>query len=210
MFKKFLETKGISAEQFKGLEAERQMELQNEYLGTIEEKAAQSASKEDLETAKADFQTELNLLTEKMRGFGGIPSENEILESIKSNHEAIKQAYKSNGVVELTFKAVGNVTTANGTNVSAPSITGIQQAPLSNVNLREIGVLPLTTQFNTNLSAYPYTEVVPKDGDYAFLAEGEVKSQIDFSWSTRYAQPVKAAAWVRLTEESVQDVCRIS
>ena len=55
MFKKFLETKGISAEQFKGLEAERQMELQNEYLGTIEEKAAQSASKEDLETAKADF-----------------------------------------------------------------------------------------------------------------------------------------------------------
>lgn len=206
MFKKFLETKGISAEQFKGLEAEKQMELQNEYLGTIEEKAAKSASKEDLETAKADFQTELNVLTEKMRGFGAVPTENEILETIKANHDAIKQAYKSNGVVELTFKAVVNVTTGAGSNVAAPAITGTQQAPISNINLRDIGVLPLTTQFNTNLSAYPYTEAVPKEGDYAFLAEGILKPQFDFSWSTRYAQPVKTAAWVRLTEEAVQDV----
>lgn len=36
MFKKFLEKKGITEEVFKAMEAEKQAELQNEYLGTIE------------------------------------------------------------------------------------------------------------------------------------------------------------------------------
>jgi len=30
--------------------------------------------------------------------------------------------------------------------------------------------------------------------------------QTDFTWETNYAKPVKAAAWVRLTEESIKDV----
>ena len=36
MFKKFLESKGYTAETFKSLEAEKQADLQNEYLGTLE------------------------------------------------------------------------------------------------------------------------------------------------------------------------------
>ncbi|HQW23224.1 MAG TPA: ATP-binding protein, partial [Bacteroidia bacterium] len=44
------------------------------------------------------------------------------------------------------------------------------------------------------------------DGDYSFVAEGGTKPQTDFTWETNYAKPVKAAAWVRLTEESIQDV----
>ena len=216
MFKKFLEKKGISAEQFKEFEAEKQAELQNEYLGEIEAQVGKTATKEELKTqleaAKTEIKgsveglaEEINVLSEKLKsGNSGI--ENEILKAITEKHEEIKAAYKNNGVVEIQVKAVANITTANGTNVSAPAITGVQLAPLSNVNLREIGVLPLTTQFNTNLSAYPYTEAVPKDGDYSFVAEGGTKPQVDFTWATRYAQPVKAAAWVRLTEESVQDV----
>lgn len=145
-------------------------------------------------------------LTEQIKGLGSFNVENQILDAIKEKHEEIKAAYKNNGVVEITIKAPALITTGNGTNVSAPAITGVQQAPISNVNLREIGVLPLTTQFNTNLAAYPYTETVPKDGDYSFVAEGGTKPQIDFTWATRYAQPVKAAAWIKLTEESVQDV----
>lgn len=216
MFKKFLEKKGISAEQFKELEAEKQAELQNEYLGEIEAQVGKTATKEELKSqldaAKTeitksveDLAEEINALSEKFKSSNsGI--ENKILKAITEKHEEIKAAYKNNGVVEIEVKAVADITTANGTNVSAPAITGVQQAALSNVNLREIGVLPLTTQFNTNLSAYPYTEAVPKDGNYSFVAEGGAKPQVDFTWATRYAQPVKAAAWVRLTEESVQDV----
>jgi len=64
----------------------------------------------------------------------------------------------------------------------------------------------LTTNINTSAAAFPYTEAVPKDGDYAFVAEGAAKPQIDFAWETNYAKPVKAAAWIRLTDEAIQDV----
>ena len=124
---------------------------------------------------------------------------------IKDNHEQIKNVHKSrSGVVQI--KVVGDITTGSGTNTAPPSITGVQQAPLSNINLRDFSVTQLTTNIPTNLSAYPYTEAIPKDGDYAFLAEGEIKPQVDFSWETNYAKPVKTAAWLRLTDESVQDV----
>ena len=131
----------------------------------------------------------------------------QLTKAIKENHEKIKEISKAgSGVVEITLKAVADITTANGVNTAPPAITGTQQAPLQNVNLREMGILPLTNNLNTSLAAYPYTEAKPKDGDYAFLAEGAIKPQIDFSWETNYAKPVKVAAWERLTEESVQDV----
>jgi len=52
MFKKFLEKKGFTAETFKALEAEKQADLQNEYLGSLEsslsEKATMDQVKEEL------------------------------------------------------------------------------------------------------------------------------------------------------------------
>lgn len=124
---------------------------------------------------------------------------------IKDNHEKIKSLHSSrSGVIE--FKAPADVTTSNGVNTAPPSITGVQQAPLSNINLRDFDVTSLTTNVSTSLAAYPYTEAIPKDGDYSFLSEGAVKPQMDFTWETNYAKPVKAAAWIRLTDESVQDV----
>lgn len=173
---------------------------------------AVNEAKESLQTELKTSKKEVEDLAAKvleMETKGGEAAESfevQLKNALVANHEAIKNAYKSNGVVEIQLKAVADVTTGSGTNISAPAITGSQQAPLSNVNLREIGVLPLTTNLNTNLAAYPYTEAKPKDGDYSFVAEGGIKPQIDLSWETRYATPVKAAAWIRLTEESVQDI----
>jgi hypothetical protein len=110
------------------------------------------------------------------------------------------------GMVEFTMKAVADITTSNGTNTTPPNTVGTDLAPLQNVNLREMQVLNLTTNINTSAAAFPYTESVPKDGDYTFVAEGAAKPQIDFTWETNYAKPVKAAAWIRLTEEAIQDV----
>ena len=138
-------------------------------------------------------------------GANGSAVEDQIHKFIKDNHEQIKAIHKAkNGLLEI--KVVGDVTTGNGTNTNPPAITGTQQAPLQNINLRDFNVVDLTTNVSTSLSAYPYTEAKPKDGDYTFLAEGEVKPQIDFNWETNYAKPVKAAAWIRLTDEAVQDV----
>lgn len=140
--------------------------------------------------------------TSKSSGFYGA-----INKAIQDNYEKITKAFKDgSGIVEFEVKDVADITTANGVNTLPPNITGTQQAPLSNVNLRDFDVTPLTTNINTSLAAYPYTEAKPKDGDYTFVAEGTEKPQIDLTWETNYAKPVKAAAWLRLTEEAVQDV----
>lgn len=112
------------------------------------------------------------------------------------------------GVVEIDVtKAVGSMTTASGTiPVDAPLITGTQQAPIGNIGLRQIVASQYMTVLATNQAAYPYTETVPKDGDYTFVAEGTVKPQMDFTWSTRWAEPKKIAAWIKVTEESVKDI----
>ena len=145
----------------------------------------------------------------KLKESGGMPAgfKNEVDKFITDNFDKIK-AIKSagNGMIELVSKVVGNITTATGINTDPPNITGTQQAPLSNVNLRGADLLSLTSNISTSLAAYPYTESKPKDGDYTFVAEGTLKPQIDFNWETNYAKPVKVAAWLRLTDESVQDV----
>ena len=136
---------------------------------------------------------------------------NEVSKFIEENHDKIKSIQSAgSGLVEFTSKVVGTVTTANGTNPDGiPDIVGTQLAPPSSVGLRGNWVDALTSTVNTNLTAYPYTETLPKDGDFSFLAEEEIKPEIDFEWKTRYAEPVKTAAWIKLSTEVTQDVTSI-
>lgn len=180
--------------------------------------------KEELEAAKKDQVKSTNIvkIEEKLeKAMGDLTSikanqavptsqksfSEQLGEQIEKNFDRIKQIKAAGaGVIEFDIKAVANITTANGTNTAPPAITGVQQAPLTGINLRQAALLDSVTSFNTSLTAFPYTEVKPKDGDYSFLAEGEIKPQIDFTWETNYAKPVKAAAWLRLTDESITDV----
>lgn len=165
--------------------------------------------KEELTKAQRNLdQAGLEIEALKAKGGEDLSSiENQLKQALEENHEAIKNIAKAgSGMVEITLKVPANITTANGVNTNPPNITGTQMSPLSNVNYRNFDVTPLTTNISTSLAAYPYTEAKPKDGDYAFLLEGAIKPQVDFTWETNYAKPVKAAAWVRLTDESVQDV----
>lgn len=213
-FLKFLETKGYNKETFTALEAEKQAELQNDYLGSIEEQLEKSMSKTDFEAAIAKAKTELtgeieNQITDKMINFNGVEKtfEQELIEKINENSEEIKNVFEAkNGVVKFTIKAPATITTGNGTNTAPPNLTGTQLAPLSPVNLRAMQVLGLTNQMSTSEASYPYTEAVPKDGDYSFVAEGGLKPQIDFTWDTKYASPKTIAAWMKLTRQSVYDV----
>lgn len=172
--------------------------LKNE-LNDLKEKGATAEAVKALNDAFIEMKETLTI-RDKAVNFS-----EEFKSFLEKNEKEIKSIHSAkNGVIE--FKVVADITTGNGVNTSPPNITGTQQAPLQNINLRDLGVLPLTTNVNTSLSAYPYTEAKTKDGDYSFLAEGAVKPQIDFTWETNYAKPVKAAGWVRLTDESVQDV----
>ena len=126
----------------------------------------------------------------------------------------IEQIYKS-GSGEVVFnpfkdvnKAVGDITTASGTDEeTVPTVMGAQ---LGSFNLRnDNDLLSFCTTSSSNKAALSYTEMLPKEGSYAFVAEGGTKPQIDFSWETRYPRPKKAAAYEILTEESVTDYARL-
>jgi HK97 family phage major capsid protein len=191
----------------------------NELTQAIEDAQKNNASKEDVEKLQNTLKAvtdELEKAMMQLKSIAEVPQVNiesvgeQMNKFISENIDKIKTIKsEGKGFVELEIKAVADVTTANGTNTSPPSITGVQQAPLSNVNLRTFNVLPFTTNLPTSLSAYPYTEATPKDGDYTFVAEGGTKPQIDLQWETNYAKPVKTAAWIRLTEEAVQDVVNL-
>ena len=111
--------------------------------------------------------------------------------------------------VEEMNKAVGDITTGSGTDaVTVPTVMGAQ---LGSFNLRnDNDLLGLCTVTSTNSAALSYTEMLPKEGGYAFVAEGGTKPQIDFRWETRYETPKKAAAYEILTEESVTDYARLN
>lgn len=125
---------------------------------------------------------------------------------IIDNAEELK-TIKTQGHGLLTFKAPATITTGSATNPDGiPELVGVQQAAPERVNLRGSIVDALVTTIPTSQAAFAYTESIPKDGDYTFVAEGAEKPQIDFKIETRYAEPVKVAAYEVLTDESITDI----
>lgn len=131
-----------------------------------------------------------------------------IYKFVADNAEAIQKAFKSGGAVEMDVtKAVGTVEVASATlPVAAPALQGVQVAPPSRANLRTAVINAMVTTIPTTQASYAYTETLPKDGGFDFVAEKGTKPQIDMKFETRYASPVKVAAWMKLTEEAVTDI----
>lgn len=185
----------------------------------IEEANKNNASKEEIKalTEKQEaIVKELEMFGLRMKSvlevkgsnFGIETVETKVDKWIQDNEQEIKRIQSAgSGHIEIEIKAVDAVSTASATLPSpAPALTGVQVAPPSNVNLRGSIVDGLVNTIPTNQAVYAYTESLPKDGDYAFVAEKGTKPQIDLKFETRYAQPVKVAAHMVLTTESVQDI----
>jgi HK97 family phage major capsid protein len=149
-----------------------------------------------------------SVLEVKSSSFGIETVETKVNNWIQENESKIKEIHSAgSGHIEFEIKAVDAVSTASATLPSpAPALTGVQIAPPSNVNLRGSIVDGLINTIPTTQAVYAYTESLPKDGDYSFVAEKGTKPQIDLKFETRYAQPVKVAAHMVLTTESVQDI----
>lgn len=128
---------------------------------------------------------------------------------LSKNKEALEKiSSEKSGVIEFTPKAVGDITTGSGTDIDTVPLD--VSTTLGHFNLRnDNNLLSLCTVTSASSPSLSYTELVPKEGAYAFVAEGVSKPQIDFKWENRYEAPVKAAAHEILTEESVTDYKRL-
>jgi len=175
----------------------------------LEEKSKSIQSADDLKkTTDAIKQLELDMkaLVEKGVDKKGQSVRAQIYDFIEKNAKKIKEL-KDAGTGFLEFKAVGAMVDASASNPDGiPELVGVQVAPPTNVNLRTAIIDGLVTKFGTNLAAFPYTESLPKDGNFDFVLEKGDKPQIDFKIETRYAEPKKVAAHMILSDESITDI----
>ena len=127
----------------------------------------------------------------------------------KNKEEIEKIGKQKSGTIEFIPKAVGPVlTTSGGDGATVPPPN--MNTQLGGFNLRnDDDLISLATVTSTNAASYPYTELVPKDGNYAFVKEGTAKPQVDFTWANRYETPKKVAAYEILSEESATDIPRL-
>ena len=175
-------------------------------------KTAQTKAGEDIAAIKETVKS----IEESQKSGSGVNWENVsslVEKHITENHEAIKTAFKTRGSFELSeevMKAVGIVTTANGTLPTALPINYVAQtAGVPNVRLRRPNLLDYVNTYNTNQKSLPYIEAVPGEGDFAVVAEGGLKPQLDIDWVTRWAEPQKFAGWIKVTEEAIEDIPRL-
>jgi len=139
----------------------------------------------------------VNSVTKQFNDF--LIENKEQLSNIKKNKQ---------GTIEFIPKAVGAISTGSGVDAEDPN-PNINTKPGS-FGLRDYNdLLNLMSVTSTSTNSAPYTEWVPKDGNYAFVSEGGEKPQIDFKWENRYPSPKKIAAYEILTEEAVTDVTRL-
>lgn len=177
-------------------------------IAALEEKSKSIQSADDQkkmhETVSA---LELEVKSLKEKGINPAQSVRvQLNEFIEKNFAKIKEL-KAAGSGVIEFKSVGTMVDASATSpITPPELVGVQMAPPTNVNLRTTIVDQLVSRFATGLPAYPYTESLPKDGNFDFVLEKGTKPQIDFKIETRYAEPKKVAAWMSLSEESVNDI----
>jgi hypothetical protein len=180
-------------------------------LKTLREQIEKATTPEEVKNIKEELKKH-GLDIESMKEGGKKEDKTfkgQVYEFIEKNHDKIKQMKRAgSGTIEFTVKTAADiVATSNATlPVAAPALQGVQVAPPSNVNLRGTIIDSLVSSFPTTQASYAYTETLPKNGNFGFIAEKGVKSQVDMEFKTRYAAPVKAAGYMRLTEESITDI----
>jgi HK97 family phage major capsid protein len=223
MFKKFLETKGHTPEAFKALDAEKQAELQNEYLGTLETqikalegtvaevgtlktqlKALQDADKtEDLTTKLNDLAGEIQTI--KDNG-GSEPVTAKLHKELTEKKEALK------GIIdgkkgEIEIKALTNRASVDG-NTNAYVLPDIGQ--LGVVRRALYDVLPKTT-LSSSANDNGIIKYHDWDEDTTVRAAEVVAEGVAFDESTakfkEYTLPLrKIGDTLPVTEEFGEDV----
>lgn len=135
-----------------------------------------------------------------------------IRKSIEDKADRFQALYSNKtGSIDLfEQKAVALVTTASATTntFTAQALANTNLADESNAGnvLRDTWIEQFASVSRINRPYYSYVDWKPKDGTISTTAEGAAKDQIDFKSVATQVQPVKIAAYIALTEESVTDV----
>lgn len=217
-FEKFLQTKGITLDAFKALEVEKQADIQNEYLGSIEKQLENSVSKEDLKTQLADakkamateIETEVakQILdanksenkSERLSFFDALTkaiadNRDDIL-ALKDNPSGNVKLTVNKAVVDMTFAT--NTTGRVGRKQDDPNFYGVVRKP------RFISeIISLTP---TNARHFTFINKTGYEGAPAMTAEGTQKPVGDWNLVEVVVNPKKVAFIVTVSKEMLDDI----
>lgn len=161
----------------------------------------------ELEQALKDQGLEIVALKEgKAEGSVKTFAEN-VFESYKANIETIKALngkQRKNEMLSFDVKAVGTMQT--NTHITGTGLMEYLEPGLTRIARRMPFLRDIMNTANTTSPLIKYVEYVSPQGDAAATAQGAKKSQIDFQVVVRSAEAKKITAFIKVSQEMIEDL----
>ena len=223
-FQSFLEAKNISQEDFNGKTAEEMAGLYNEYnekaQSDLTEAISAKASKEDIqaiEKSLKDNQAEqMKALNSTLKEYGvaikklsteekvAKAGEVSIFKSLENNRDSLI-AIKEGNAKSVSFKAAADMLIS--TNVSGGNVPVEQRIPGMNaIASRQVRLLDIVSRGTAESNVISWVSQANKDGAAGGTAEGALKNQIDFDLVVASETVVKRTAFIKVSDEMVDDI----
>lgn len=224
-FELFLQTKGITQEQFATKSAEDMAGLYNEFNANvskeIEELVSTKADKKAIEKMINDLRDsqmeqmknlnkalkEIGLSIKASKESNSVVKESSIKEALKSNVDSIKGLKDSPSApwVSMEVKTVG--TMLESANVSGGNVPVEQRiAGLNTIASRRVRLMDLVSRGRATSNIISWVYQSGKEGSAGGTAEGDTKNQIDFNLVVASQSVVKRTAFIKVSTEMLDDI----
>ena len=224
-FNLFLEAKNISQEDFNAKSAEEMAGLYNEFNEKTQSELTEAidakASKEDIqaiEKSLKDNQAEqMKALNATLKEYGvaikKLSTEEKaakagesvsIFKSLEANKEGLV-SIKEGNAKSIQFKAAADMLIS--TNVSGGNVPVEQRIPGMNaLASRQVRLLDIVSRGTAESNVISWVSQANKDGAAGGTAEGALKNQIDFDLVVSSETVVKRTAFIKVSDEMVDDI----
>lgn len=229
-FEAFLQTKGISKEDFAKKTAEEMAGLYNEFNETqnksLEDAIEAKATKEDIEALKSELKEgqieQMKSLNEVLKQHGlaikklseaekadYATAKTSIRKGLEDNISALKglkdkQSAKAN---EFSFEVKAAGTMLESGNISGGNVPVEQRLPgLNTIASRAIRLLDILTKGTATSTIISWVYQANKDGAAGQTAEGATKNQIDFDLVVTSQSVKKTTAFIKVSTEMLDDI----
>jgi len=224
-FEDFLKEKGIEKADLAAKTAEELAGIYNEYNAVkateLENAIEAKASKEDIEALKSELKAnqveQIKALNDTLKEYGvaikklsakekeeALSNSNSVFEGLKSGVETLK-SIKEGSNERLNFKAADTMLIS--TNVSGGNVPVEQRLPgLDDIPSREVRLLNIVSRGSANSNVISWVSKQNRDGAAGGTAEGTLKNQIDFDIVVNSETRKKFTAWIKVSEEMVDDI----
>ena len=224
-FNLFLEAKNISLEDFNKKSAEEMAGLYNEFnektQTELNEAIEAKASKEDivsLEKSLKDNQAEqMKALNSTLKEYGvaikKLSTDEKaakagesvsIFKSLEANKEGLV-SIKEGNAKSIQFKAAADMLIS--TNISGGNVPVEQRIPGMNaLASRQVRLLDIVSRGTAESNVISWVSQANKDGAAGGTDEGALKNQIDFDLVVASETVVKRTAFIKVSDEMVDDI----